>query len=82
MIDPIALDDIDRALLRHLSQDAGLSASALGKRVGLSQPAAGRRGQRRPAAGVLSGARRDRARAARGVGVTVVVGVKLGTKGR
>ncbi len=82
MIDPIALDDIDRALLRHLSQDAGLSASALGKRVGLSQPAAWRRVQRLQEAGVLSGARLDLDLAALGFGVTVFLGVKLGTKGR
>uniref|UniRef100_UPI0035132B21 Lrp/AsnC family transcriptional regulator n=1 Tax=Salipiger bermudensis TaxID=344736 RepID=UPI0035132B21 len=82
MTDPIALDDIDRALLRHLSQDAGLSASALGKRVGLSQPAAWRRVQRLQEAGVLSGARLDLDLAALGFGVTVFLGVKLGTKGR
>ena len=76
------LDDLDRAILRHLSEDAGLSASALGKRIGLSQPATWRRVQRLEDAGVLAGARLDLDLAALGFGVTVFLGVKLGTKGR
>ncbi|MCG6903942.1 MAG: Lrp/AsnC family transcriptional regulator, partial [Rhodobacter sp.] len=36
----IDLDDIDRALLRALSGDAGQAASVLGRKLGLSQPAA------------------------------------------
>ena len=39
----IDLDDIDRAMLRALSQDASQSAGALGRRFGLSQPATWRR---------------------------------------
>ena len=76
------LDDLDRAILRHLSEDAGLSASALGKRIGLSQPATWRRVQRLEDAGVLAGARLDLDLAALGFGVTVFLGVKLATKGR
>ena len=72
----IDLDDIDRAILRALSEEAGLSASVLGKRVGLSQPAAWRRVQR------LAGTRLDLDLAKLGFGVTVFLGVKLGTKGR
>jgi DNA-binding Lrp family transcriptional regulator len=37
------LDDIDRALLRALALDATQSAGALGRDLGLSQPATWRR---------------------------------------
>mgnify|MGYP000347694060 CR=1 FL=1 len=37
------LDDHDRALLRALSLDATQTAGALGRRLGLSQPATWRR---------------------------------------
>jgi DNA-binding Lrp family transcriptional regulator len=76
------LDDTDRALLRLLAEDAGLSASVLGQRVGLSQPAAWRRVQRLERAGVLAGRRLDLDLAKLGFEVTVFLGVKLGTKGR
>lgn len=78
----IDLDDLDRALLRLLSADAGLSAGELGRRTGLSQPAAWRRVQRLEKAGILAGRRLDLDRAALGFGVTVFLGVKLATKGR
>ena len=78
----IALDDLDRALLRALSEDGGLSAGELGRRLGLSQPGAWRRVRRLEAAGVLAGLRVDVDRAALGFGVTVFLGVKLATKGR
>jgi Lrp/AsnC family transcriptional regulator, leucine-responsive regulatory protein len=76
------LDDIDRMILREVSQDAGLSAGELGRRLGLSQPAAWRRIKRLQEAGVIAGARVDADRAALGFGVTVFLGVKLATKGR
>jgi Lrp/AsnC family leucine-responsive transcriptional regulator len=76
------LDDIDRMILREVSQDAGLSAGELGRRLGLSQPAAWRRIKRLQEAGVIVGARVDADRAALGFGVTVFLGVKLATKGR
>lgn len=76
------LDDIDRMILREVSQDAGLSAGELGRRLGLSQPAAWRRIKRLQQAGVIAGARVDADRAALGFGVTVFLGVKLATKGR
>ena len=82
MTDVPDLDDTDRALLRLLAEDAGLSASVLGQRVGLSQPAAWRRVQRLERAGVLAGRRLDLDLAKLGFGVTVFLGVKLGTKGR
>lgn len=78
----IALDDIDRALLRLLAADGGLSAGEAGRRVGLSQPAAWRRIRRMTDAGVLAGLRIDVDRQKLGFGVTVFLGVKLATRGR
>ena len=76
------LDDLDRSLLRALAQEGDLSASELGRRFGLSQPAAWRRVRRMEEAGILAGLRREVDRAALGFGVTVFLGVKLATKGR
>ncbi|MFP1643235.1 Lrp/AsnC family transcriptional regulator [Pontitalea aquivivens] len=78
----IALDDLDRAILRALVQDAGQSAGAVGRRLGLSQPAAWRRIRRLQEAGVLRGRRVAIDPAALGFGVTVFLGIKLATKGR
>ena len=78
----VDLDDLDRALLRALAQDGGLSAGELGRRFGLSQPAAWRRMRRMEEAGILAGRRVEVDRAALGFGVTVFLGVKLATKGR
>ena len=78
----IDLDDVDRAILRVLSEDAGVSAGALGRQFGLSQPAAWRRVRRLEEAGVLAGRRVEVDRAALGFGVTVFLGVKLATRGR
>ncbi len=76
------LDDIDRQLLMALGRDARQSASALGKRFGLSQPATWRRIKRLEDAGVL-GERQLRLNAEKlGFGVTVFLGIKLATKGR
>lgn len=78
----IALDDLDRAILRALVRDATQSAGALGRRLGLSQPATWRRIRKLEAAGILRG-RRLRLNAGKlGFGVTVFLGVKLATKGR
>ena len=77
-----ALDDTDFAILRLLSGDASLSAGAVGRECGLSQPAAWRRIRRLKDEGVLSGQRLDLNREALGLGVTVFLGVKLATKGR
>ncbi|MGB0440518.1 MAG: Lrp/AsnC family transcriptional regulator [Paracoccaceae bacterium] len=76
------LDDTDRALLAAWAEDATRSAGALGRSVGLSQPAAWRRMQRLRAAGIMRGARLDLDLEALGFGVTVFLGVKLATKGR
>ncbi|EAU44182.1 Lrp/AsnC family transcriptional regulator [Salipiger bermudensis] len=76
------LDEIDRALIRALAEDANASAGALGRRLGLSQPACWRRIQRLRAAGVFRGARLDLDLERLGFGVTVFLGIKLATKGR
>jgi len=78
----IALDDLDRAILRARVADATESAGAIGRRLGLSQPATWRRLRRLEAAGVLRGERLALDAAALGFGVTVFLGVKLATKGR
>ena len=78
----IDLDDIDRAMLRALSLEGGISAGALGRRFGLSQPAAWRRVRRMEEAGIIRGLRMEVDRAALGFGVTVFLGVKLATRGR
>ena len=78
----IDLDDIDRGMLRELSRQGDLSAGELGRRFGLSQPAAWRRVRRMEEAGILRGLRMEVDRAALGFGVTVFLGVKLATRGR
>jgi len=78
----MALDEIDRALLRALSHDALQNAGALGRQLGLSQPATWRRIRRLQEAGVLKGRRLRLNAEALGFGVTVFLGVKLATKGR
>ncbi len=76
------LDDIDRALLRALARDATQSAGALGRDLGLSQPATWRRIKRLKDSGVIAGHRLQIDAEAVGFGVTVFLGVKLATKGR
>ncbi|TMM50788.1 Lrp/AsnC family transcriptional regulator [Sulfitobacter sabulilitoris] len=78
----IDLDATDRALLRALAVDASQSASALGRRLGLSQPATWRRIRRLEEAGAIKGRRLRLNAEALGFGVTVFLGVKLATKGR
>ena len=78
----IELDNIDRNILRSLSQDAGQSAGALAKRFGLSQPAMWRRIKRLTDLGIIKGHRLVLDREKLGLGVTVFLGIKLATKGR
>ncbi|GAB4292718.1 MAG: Lrp/AsnC family transcriptional regulator [Roseovarius sp.] len=78
----IELDTTDRRMLRALAEDATLSASALGRRLGLSQPAAWRRLRRLREAGVIGRLRLDLDQARLGFGVTVFLGVKLAARGR
>ncbi len=75
-------DVTDLALLRLMAEDAGRPAGALGRAVGLSQPAAWRRVQRLRAAGLIAGRRLDLDAGKLGFGVTVFLGLKLATKGR
>ena len=76
------LDDLDRALLRLLVADAAQSASALGRKLGLSQPATWRRIRRLQEGGILKGRRLLLDAERLGFGVTVFLGIKLATKGR
>ena len=78
----ITLDDLEHAILRALVQDANQGAGAIGRAVGLSQPATWRRIKRLQDAGVLRGKRLRLDAEALGFGVTVFLGVKLATKGR
>lgn len=78
----IDLDDTDRAMIRAVAADALISAGALGRQLGLSQPAAWRRLKRLREAGVFRGQRLDMDAQALGFTVTVFLGVKLATKGR
>ena len=75
-------DNIDFEILRELTIDASQSAGALGRQVGLSQPATWRRIRLLKKAGVLVGRRIDLDAEALGFGVTVFLGIKLATKGR
>lgn len=78
----IDLDPLDRAILRALTEDATQSAGALGRRLGLSQPAAWRRIKRLEEAGAIRGRRLRLDTAALGFGVTVYLGIKLAARGR
>ncbi|WP_306115237.1 MULTISPECIES: Lrp/AsnC family transcriptional regulator [unclassified Roseovarius] len=78
----IELDTTDRLILRALTQDATQSASALGRSLGLSQPATWRRIRRLYDSGVIKGQRLDLDHEKLGFGVTVFLGIKLATKGR
>ncbi|WP_127902011.1 Lrp/AsnC family transcriptional regulator [Solirhodobacter olei] len=78
----IALDEVDRGFLKALTADATLSAGELGRRFGLSQPAAWRRLKRLTDAGAIRTRRVVVDREALGFSVTVFLGVKLATKGR
>lgn len=78
----IELDTTDRLILRELIEDATQSASAIGRRLGISQPATWRRIKRLYESGVIRGQRLDLDHERLGFGVTVFLGVKLATKGR
>ncbi|WP_434286454.1 Lrp/AsnC family transcriptional regulator [Celeribacter sp. SCSIO 80788] len=78
----IDLDEIDRKIVRALCEDATQSAGALGRELGLSQPATWRRIKRLRELGVFGPRRVDLDLEALGFGVTVFLGVKLATKGR
>lgn len=76
------IDDMDRAILRALVGDATLNAGALGRALGMSQPATWRRVNRLQQLGILEGRRLDLDAEKLGFGVTVFLGIKLASKGR
>ncbi len=78
----ITLDPTDRALLRALTEDATQSAGALGRKLGLSQPATWRRLKRLRDSGAIARQQVDLDLAALGFGVTVFLGISLAAKGR
>jgi len=78
----IELDTTDRLILRELVRDATQSASAIGRKLDMSQPATWRRIRRLFDTGVIRGQRLDLDHERLGFGVTVFLGVKLATKGR
>lgn len=78
----IEIDEFDRTLLRELQRDANQSAGALGRVIGMSQPATWRRIRRLQDAGAIKGRRLHLDAEVLGFGVTVFLGVKLATKGR
>ncbi|MEM8774361.1 MAG: Lrp/AsnC family transcriptional regulator [Pseudomonadota bacterium] len=78
----IELDTTDRAILRALVQDATQSAGAIGRVLGLSQPATWRRIKRLRDVGVLKTQRLELNKQKLGFGVSVFLGLKLATKGR
>ncbi len=77
-----ALDDLDRQIVLALAKDATRNAGALGRELGLSQPATWRRIKRLQSAGILGARKLDLDKEKLGFGVTVFLGVKLATKGR
>jgi len=78
----MTLDDLDRDILRALSKDARQTASHLGRKLNLSQPAMWRRIKRLEEAGIIAGRRLVLDAEKLGFGVTVFLGVKLAMKGR
>lgn len=76
------IDDIARAILRQLAQDASGGTAGLARGLGLTQPAIWRRVRRLEDAGILTGHRLILDRATLGFGVTVFLGVTLATRGR
>jgi len=68
-----SLDEIDRAILDLLQIDGRLTGAEVGRRVGLSQPAAGARIQRLERNGIITGYRAAVAPAAVGLNIHAVV---------
>ncbi|WP_431330556.1 Lrp/AsnC family transcriptional regulator [Streptomyces sp. IPPR8] len=72
-LDQAALDQIDRAILALLQRDGRLTGAEVGRRVGLSQPAASARIQRLEKNGVITGYRAVVDPAALGLNIHAVV---------
>jgi Lrp/AsnC family leucine-responsive transcriptional regulator len=68
-----SLDAIDRAVLELLQADGRLTGAEVGRRVGLSQPAAAARIQRLEKRGVITGYRAEVAPAAVGLNIHAVI---------
>jgi Lrp/AsnC family leucine-responsive transcriptional regulator len=68
-----SLDEIDRLILELLQTEGRLTGAEVGRRVGLSQPAAGARIQRLEKSGVITGYRAVVAPAAVGLNIHAVV---------
>ncbi|NJP48177.1 Lrp/AsnC family transcriptional regulator [Actinacidiphila epipremni] len=68
-----SLDDIDLAIVGLLQADGRLTGAEIGRRVGLSQPAAAARIQRLEKSGVITGYRAVVAPAALGLNIHAVV---------
>lgn len=78
----IELDEIDRKILRILVPDATQSASAVARKLDMSQPAIWRRIKRLQDSSVIRGRRLRLDAEKLGFGVTVFLGVKLARKGQ
>ncbi|WP_417480628.1 Lrp/AsnC family transcriptional regulator [Maricaulis maris] len=74
---PIALDEIDRRILRVLQSDGRITVVDLAERIGLSPTPCKRRVQRLEETGLISGYVAKIDRKASGFGVTAFVSVEL-----
>jgi len=73
----IALDEVDHAILFHLSRDGRLSNVELARRVGLTPPPCLRRVRRLEEAGVITGYRAQISPEALGRSLEVVLSVEI-----
>lgn len=71
------LDQIDRNILRHLQENARITNAELAEKVGLSPTPCLRRLRRLESDGIIRGYHTEINKEALGVGVTVVIMVKL-----
>jgi DNA-binding Lrp family transcriptional regulator len=77
MSKPVALDEIDHAILFHLARDGRLSNVELARRVGLTPPPCLRRVKRLEEAGVITGYRAQISPEALGRSLEVVLSVEI-----
>lgn len=73
----MAIDEIDRKVLRELQQDARVSYAELGRRVGLTTPAVIERVRKLEDAGVITGYRADIDPAKVGLPITAFVRMSI-----
>lgn len=79
--DLIALDDLDRRILKLVADNADIAAGEIGRRLSISQSVSWRRIQRLKDSGVLGKRRLVFDNEALGFSVTVFVGIRLSAKG-